>query len=363
MLEAEFERLLKNYSDAIGTRSRFSGLVKDFFPGQQMQVNLILSAYDLGIAQELENVKSINNAFAYRFVKRLIDEYGISRLNADWVISVWCVCYGQNVLGKSCEVKLNSGKKESTPVIAEEKRGSSQYGDLFSYEKSSYGDGLAVTSFNSDSKMIIFQNTCKNQPVVEIKDGAFSESNVEEVIITEGFRRIGKRAFNGCTYLKQIIMPVSLKEIGDYSLNGCKEIKNISLPVMLEQIGMYAFASTGLKTIQIPTSVYWIGEGAFSYCTSLDGVEIKENINSLPDKMFQGCVSLKKIKFHEQLSGIGDYAFADCSSLETVYIPDSVKSIGENTFSGVSDNFILMCGFGSYAEEYARRKKLKYQFI
>ena len=110
-------------------------------------------------------------------------------------------------------------------------------------------------------------------------------------------------------------------------------------------------------------SVYWIGDGAFSDCKNLDGIEIRENINAIPAKMFQGCVNLKKIKLHEQLSGIGDYAFADCANLETIYIPDSVTAIGENAFEGVNEKFILMCSFGSYAENYARKKKLKYQFV
>ena len=95
MIEKEFEQLLTKYQDSIDNRSRFFGLVKDYFPGKQRQINLLLSAYDLGIAKEIESTNSINNAFAYRFVKRLVDEYGISRANADWVISTWCVCYGK----------------------------------------------------------------------------------------------------------------------------------------------------------------------------------------------------------------------------------------------------------------------------
>ncbi len=362
MFETEFERLLNQYRDAIAIRSRFSGLVKDFFPGQQMQINLILAAYDLGLSQELETVRTINNAFAYRFVKRLVEEYGISRSNADWVVSVWCVCYGQHILGKPCEIKISTGKKGAAPVIAEEKPGVIQYGELFQYE--SLGNGLAVTGFTgSNDKTIIFQNTSRNIPVVEIKAEAFSESNVEEAIMTEGFRRIGAKAFLGCAKLKQIIFPISLRELGDYALAGCVSLKTTSLPMMLEQIGNYAFSGTGLKTISIPKTVYWIGEGVFSECKNLDNIEIGENINSIPAKMFQGCENLKKIRLHEQLSGIGDFAFADCVNLATIYIPDSVTAIGENSFEGVNEKFILTCSFGSYAESYARKKKIKYQLV
>lgn len=364
MFETEFERLLSTYRDAIGIRSRFSGLVKDFFPGQQMQVNLLLAAYDLGVASELETVRVINNAFAYRFVKRLIDEYGISRANADWAVSAWCVCYGQHILKKPCDIKISSGKKGAAPVIEEEKTGVTQYGELFQYEPSSLGDGLAVTGFTgANHKMIIFQNTSKNLPVVEIKSGAFSECPVEEVIMTEGFRKIGARAFMGCTNLRQVILPMSLLELGDFALSGCGELKTLSFPAMLEQIGAYALSGTGLKTIRIPKSVYWIGDGAFSGCKSLDNIDIKENVNAIPAKMFQGCERLMKLTLHEQLSGIGDYAFAGCISLTSIYVPDSVTSIGDHTFEGVNEKFILMCSFGSYAETYARKKKLKYQLV
>ena len=72
-------------------------------------------AYYMGIAQELESTARINNTFAYRYVKQLIDDFGMSRVNADWIVSIWCVCYGANVLGKTCEISLQ--KKGAGPAI------------------------------------------------------------------------------------------------------------------------------------------------------------------------------------------------------------------------------------------------------
>jgi len=364
MLETEFEQLLLKYKDIIGIRSRFSGLVKDLFPGKQMQINLILAAYDLEIAKELEVVKAINNSFAYRFVKRLVDEYGISRANADWVVSLWCVCYGHKILKKPCDIKLSSGEKGKAPSITDEQKNLTKYGDLFRYEQSSCGNGLAVSGFlGSNNKTIIFQNAHQNIPVVEIKTGAFSESAIEEVVMTDGFIRIGERAFWGCNKLRQIILPQSLHELCDYALAGCKELKSISLPLALEQIGSYALSGTGIKSIQIPKSVYWIGEGAFSECNNLDDIKLEENIGSITKKMFYKCCNLKKISLHEQVSSIGDLAFAGCTSLMNIYIPESITSIGINAFDNVNEKFILMCSVGSYAEIFARQNKLRYQLV
>lgn len=364
MFEQDFERLLSMHKDAIDKRPRFVGLVKDVFPGQQMQINLILSAYDLGLVKEIESVSQINHSFAFRFVKRLMDEYGISRVNADWAVSVWCVCYGQRVLGKSCDIKISSGKMGNTPAISEERNGTVQYGDLFQYERSSTGRGYAVNGFSGSNKQtIIFQNSYRNQPVVEIKADAFSESEVQEVIMTEGFIRIGEKAFYGCTNLHQIIFPMSLRELGDYALADCGSLTTATLPIALEQIGAYALAGTKVKNIQIPQTVLWIGEGAFSNCKSLTKIEIPDNVNEISTKMFMGCNHLTKITLHHDLQKIGAEAFADCINLESVYVPDSVTEIGENAFSNVHQRFILMCGMGSYAEEYARKNKIMYQLV
>lgn len=364
MFEKDFERLLTEYKDALGDKARFTGLVKDFFPGQHMQVNLLLAAYNLGIVKEIDAVKHINNTFAYRFVKRLVEEQGISRMNADWTISMWCVCYGQKTLGKSCDIRLSSGKSDTKPTILEEKSGVVQYSDLFLYENSTYAEGLKVTGFRGDNnRMIIFQGSYANKPVVEIKASAFSETDVEEVIITDGIKRISERAFCGCTRLNQVIFAHTIKELADYAFAECSNLVTAALPPFLEQIGAYAMTGTKIKTVVFPGTLYWIAEGAFSYCHNIKEFNVPALLTEIAPKLLQGCENLKKVKIHDRVSSIGDLAFEGCSSLEELIIPDSVQSIGENAFDNVNDRFILICSMGSYAEEYARKNKLRYQLV
>lgn len=101
------------------------------------------------------------------------------------------------------------------------------------------------------------------------------------------------------------------------------------LPQGIEQIGKYSFAGSGLKTISIPRSVFWVGEGVYSDCKRLNNVVVPDNIISIPDKMFSGCDSLSEIKLPETVDSIGADAFRDCSSLQSIVIPESVHSIGE----------------------------------
>ena len=79
--------------------------------------------------------------------------------------------------------------------------------------------------------------------------------------------------------------------------------------------------------------------------------------------MFEGCESLKKVRLHEKLTAIGEKAFFCCSTLDFIVIPDSVQEIGQDAFTGTDDMFIVQCSFGSYAEQYCRKNKLKYQLV
>lgn len=365
LFEQEFEKMLRQYQIAVNDKKKFSGLVKDFFPDQPKNANLLLMAYNIGIAEELQKISRISSTFAFRFVKQLMDDFGLSRANADWIISVWCVCYGNRILGKECEVNLQ--KQGSGPAIKKEIPLSSsvrQYGELFTYKKSVQAKGLSVTGFNGAKKQtIIFQNMSGNSPVVDISEESFAGEAVEEVILTEGILFLGARAFADCNLLHQVVLPMSIKEIGDSSFENCISLKSFSLPLQLEKIGKAALKGSGLKTISIPKSVYWIGEEAFAYCKDIDNVIIPDNIEQISKGMFEGCIKLKKMKLPEHLNKIEDRAFFGCSSLDFIIIPDSVNEIGLDAFAGTDKQFIIQCSFASCAEEYCRKNKIKYQLI
>ena len=364
MFEDDFSKMLRDYPNAVSDKKIFVGLMKDLFPGQQMQINLINTTYELGIASEIEGTAHINNAFAFRFVKRLVDEYGVSRLNADWAVSVWCVCYGQLLLRKPCDIQISRAKSGAAPVIKEDHHpdAGKKYGDLFCYMK--IDGGYGVTGFSGQSKKtIIFSNRYNNQVVKRIMPHSFAESEVQEAIMTDGIEVIDEGAFIGCKELKQVILPNTLKEIGDFAFRTCPELITAVLPQGVEQLGKYAFSGSGLKTILLPHSVFWLGEGAYADCKRLNNVIIPDNIISISDKMFSGCNNLSEIKLPETMNSIGAGAFENCTSLQSIVIPESVRSIGEDAFTGTHPKFTLLCHRLSEAEKYARNHDIKFQII
>ena len=247
--------MLRQYENSIDDKRQFTALVKDIFPEEAKNINLILMAYNMGIAQDIQKANLLNNTFAFRYVKQLMDDYGISRVNADWIVSVWCSCYGNKVLGKACDISAQ--KQGGGPAIKDNKSSSGKsYGDLFVYEKSRRGNGLAVIGFRGDkNQTIIFQNRSGNENVIEIADNSFSKSSIEEAILTEGFKYIGLNAFSDCEKLHQVVLPVSVEEIENSAFENCNSLKSICLPILLKTIGDAAFKGTGLRTLDIPKSV------------------------------------------------------------------------------------------------------------
>ena len=62
----------------------------------------------------------------------IVQNYGIFRTdlkgkNADWAVSVWCVCYGKNILHKPCDIEISQAKSGQKPAIVEEKNNGETY--------------------------------------------------------------------------------------------------------------------------------------------------------------------------------------------------------------------------------------------
>ncbi|MBQ8415039.1 MAG: leucine-rich repeat domain-containing protein, partial [Clostridia bacterium] len=125
---------------------------------------------------------------------------------------------------------------------------------------------------------------------------------------------------------------------------------------------------SGLTSIEIPSSVTRIGEGAFLECIGLKDVYINdiaawceiafgssfsnplwhganlyinnelvanlvipEGVTSIGDCAFRGCSSLTSIEIPSSVTSIGKYAFS-ASELASIEIPSSVTSIGDSAF-------------------------------
>lgn len=103
------------------------------------------------------------------------------------------------------------------------------------------------------------------------------------------------------------------------------------------QIKALAFAwNDKVKSIQIPETVTFIGEGAFQDCVNLERVNLPSKIKIINSYTFNGCKKMKEITIPAGVYYIGEEAFADCTSCKRIIIPASVTKIGKFAFKNFS---------------------------
>lgn len=157
--------------------------------------------------------------------------------------------------------------------------------------------------------------------------------HVRTVVIPEGVTEIRERAFSE-SEIAEIRLPKSIKAIGEQAFSGCKNLKSITIPDGVKVITNSMFWFSGLEEITLPDSVIKIGDDAFSGCYALKKINLP-HIESLEigPRAFTGCDSLVD---DNGLLILQDRLFTYYSKEKDAYvvIPDNVKRIEPGAFMG-----------------------------
>ena len=187
---------------------------------------------------------------------------------------------------------------------------------------------------------------------------AFSNNLLEEIVLNEGLEIIDGSFINA--RVTSIDFPDSLIEIGMASFKACPYLESVVFPKNLKKIGEQAFQlNRKLKEVVFSNSITDIGGSSFSHCP-VQKVVIPEGMQAIVEFTFRYCENLEIVVIGGNITEIGSQTFADCPSLETVVIPDSVTYISEDAFANASENMVIYCNEGSYAQEYAIQNNIKY---
>ena len=118
-----------------------------------------------------------------------------------------------------------------------------------------------------------------------------------------------------------------------------KEIRTILLPDEMSSIGAFAFTDCYyLPSINIPSSVVTINDGAFENCRLLSTISFANNgqLTTIGCWAFYNCHELKNVVIPEGVTKIGHAAFYGCTYLKDLTLPASLQSIADNGFAGCS---------------------------
>lgn len=80
---------------------------------------------------------------------------------------------------------------------------------------------------------------------------------------------------------------------------------------------------------------------------------------AIADDAFAGRGFLKEVILPDGIASVGTKAFYKCAALEMVQLPSSVMDFGKYTFNNCP-KLVLRVISGSFAQEYAASKKLKF---
>ena len=124
-----------------------------------------------------------------------------------------------------------------------------------------------------------------------------------------------------------------VKYIGDYAFSNCSSLISVTPQNSVTSIGKSAFSNcNSLTSVSIPEGITSIGDNAFSGCSSLTSVAIPNSVASIGVGVFAGCSSMISASIQNGITSIGENTFYGCSSLTSVAIPNSVTLIGKSAF-------------------------------
>lgn len=323
MLEQDFEQLLRQYESTLDDKKKFTALVNDLLSDYDKTVNLLLIAYNMGIAQDIYDTVRIDNAFAFRYVKILIEKFGISRENSEYIVSLWCHCYGEKVLGKVCDISDQNVNAPSTTSLDELENEVKI--DNCTYKLYDDGYHMIQVTNNSVAEVNIpqFINGIQvisvgQESILDVNPPGFWEcEKLKKVNIPEGVKVVG--GFHQCSNLAQIVLPTTVTEIASEAFCWCFKLNNIVFPMGLQKIGSEAFYGCySLKSIYLPDNVYSLEEMCFAE-SGLEFVKLPDNLEHLSHSMFMGCENLLEINFPKNLAKgeiLSDIFYDDIESPE-----------------------------------------------
>lgn len=202
--------------------------------------------------------------------------------------------------------------------------------------------------------------------IVEIGQGALAYTRITAVDLPKDLELLGTETFSGCSQLTgTVTIPDKVTVITADCFRGCMAMDGVRLPAQLRSIEPGAFADCGIRSIDIPAGVRYIGHSAFlgarrlttvaipnsctqidarafSRCLALEYLQLPDNLTVIPEGLASYCPVLLAVDLPDNLTGIDPDAFRYCPSLRSVHLPETLEYIAMRSFEYSGIDYIVL---------------------
>jgi len=202
-----------------------------------------------------------------------------------------------------------------------------------------------------------------------------SSLSILELPTSSSFTVIPSGFASDCSSLTEVTIGSNIKEIGSMAFKGCTNLDvDFSTATSLEKIGEDAFNSTGITTIDLPSSVKFIESRAFTECDVLTSITIPATSNLIYIKQaaFTNMDILAdvyvNVSVHDNTDNAtkGDYPdipYCELNSFDFRSLVDQTDVLGHKQamlhFPDGDENFAFYCGKGGQVLTQANLNNVK----
>ena len=214
---------------------------------------------------------------------------------------------------------------------------------------------VTITGYNGSDEVVKIPSYIEGYPVSIIGEEAFSKKQgLKKVILSDTVKEIGKKAFYESVELEEVVMPEGLSVISEEAFKFCTALSAVNLPDTLTFIYNGAFENcTSLKYVRIPAiECYKFDENREEHFiingrsianafkgSGVEEVDFAEGVEMIPFGMF--CASdIKAFKAPSTLLFLGSGAFWGCDNLEKVELNKNLKYMHTHTFGSENSTAI-----------------------
>ena len=209
------------------------------------------------------------------------------------------------------------------------------------------------TDFKILGGILLHCNPELNVPEIVVPEGvkvigyrAFASLrfHVHKIVLPEGVLSIGNEAFSWNIFLEEVVLPKSLVSIGSGVFTNCHSLRSLHLPQNLRYLAVDALGyGCTLEEIWLPASLEYFNNSFFETIPYIERINIAPGFKEVQEigplilskdgKELLFCQRdvNEELDIPEGVEVIRNNALFHCKRLQTVFFPASVRIIGNRT--------------------------------